>query len=173
MATPTAERMLDLATRHALAEHSGDWAAVLATMSSDPYYEWYPLGIRVRGAEALTMMWERLLTRDDPTLSAILEQSNREWVLKDHVLFTVEWSIAAEGRQEKSRTYAIFGFTDDRIEREICYCDPVMEKFAERAFDKELLAAPGVERIPGFSRPLIPTTATAGSLTDRPGGGDS
>lgn len=63
----TAEQMHELGTRHAQLEADGDLDGVMATLVEDPVYEFWPIGLRARGREAVRRYYEHLIEVFIPT----------------------------------------------------------------------------------------------------------
>lgn len=55
------ERMRELGTRHAQLEAEMNLEGVMATLVEDPVYEFWPIGRRVRGREAVRRYYEHLI----------------------------------------------------------------------------------------------------------------
>lgn len=60
-ATWNVEAMKKLGMRHAQLEAEGDLDAVMATIVEDPVYEFWPIGLRMRGRAAVRRYYEHLI----------------------------------------------------------------------------------------------------------------
>lgn len=58
----TAEAMHALGTRHATAEAEGDLEATMATLVEEPVYEFWPMGKRMVGRDAVLRYYEHLVS---------------------------------------------------------------------------------------------------------------
>ena len=101
----TAERMLDLGRRHADAEAKADLEATMATMVAEPYYEFHPLGLSLRGGDNVrryyTQFYENFLPR---TASYRLIE---EWVNETSVAQEYEIGLRVDGGIETHRVIGI------------------------------------------------------------------
>ena len=59
--TWNAQAMLELGTRHAQLEAEGKLDEVMATLVDDPVYEFWPIGLRLRGRERVRRYYEHLM----------------------------------------------------------------------------------------------------------------
>lgn len=60
-ATWNAEAMRELGMRHAQLEAEGDLDAVMETLVEDPVYDFWPIGLRMRGRAAVRRYYEHLV----------------------------------------------------------------------------------------------------------------
>ena len=58
----TADSMYALGVRHATAEAEGDLEATMATLVDDPVYEFWPMGKRMVGTDAVLRYYEHLVS---------------------------------------------------------------------------------------------------------------
>jgi hypothetical protein len=56
-----AQAMLELGTRHAQLEAEGRLDEVMATLVADPVYEFWPVGLRMRGRDLVRRYYEHLI----------------------------------------------------------------------------------------------------------------
>jgi hypothetical protein len=56
----SADRMRELGERHAQLEAEGDLEGTMATLVDDPVYEFWPIGRRARGREAISRYYQHL-----------------------------------------------------------------------------------------------------------------
>lgn len=56
-----AQAMLELGTRHARLEAEGDLDRVMETLVADPVYEFWPVGLRLRGRANVRRYYEHLI----------------------------------------------------------------------------------------------------------------
>lgn len=59
--TWNAEAMLELGTRHARLEAEGRLDEVMETLVEDPVYEFWPIGLRLRGRDGVRRYYEHLM----------------------------------------------------------------------------------------------------------------
>lgn len=74
----TKEKMRALGTLHAQLEIDGDLEGVMATLVEDPVYEFWPVGLRARGREAVRRYYEHLIDVFIPTQRGF--QLLEEWL---------------------------------------------------------------------------------------------
>jgi ketosteroid isomerase-like protein len=140
------EEALELVMRHAECELRCDWDGALATMTDNPYYLYYPLGLRIRGREAIKEHWQRLLSTPGLGASAISAKL-KNWVLDDSVVTMSEWLVDVADGHVRSRTYALFRFADGLIESESIYADGDTEDLMASALSGDFLSRQGVQRL--------------------------
>ncbi|MGA5507050.1 nuclear transport factor 2 family protein [Streptomyces umbrinus] len=142
------EMKQDLVNRHVRSELAHDWEGALETMTDEPFYEHYPIGIRVRGREAIREMWIRLLNLAD-LVPEIGKATHKQWFTEDTVVEMYEWEIElADGTTMPSRTWTVFHFRDGLIESERVYSDENATRLIKQALGGEqFMTYPGVERV--------------------------
>jgi hypothetical protein len=141
------EQKLELITRHAACEVRSDWDGALATMIDQPYYEFYPLGLRVRGRDAVVEMWKRLAAIPG-FVETLTSTKIRNWVLEDSIVSKWERILELGDGQTLTKTsYGLFHFSGGLIESETILGDSDTSAFVRPAFDEEFLSLPGVERL--------------------------
>ena len=66
----TVEDMHELGTRHAALEAKGDLEATMATLVDEPVYEFWPLGLSMKGEAPVRRYYERCVERfaDNPNV---------------------------------------------------------------------------------------------------------
>jgi len=143
------EEMLAIVDEHSDGEANRDWPRTLATMTSTPFYEFFPYRIRANGPEAIVAAWEGLLPLPCFKMSDGGEFLGREeYIGADSVLHLSEWIFRApDGSRHRTKVIIRYGFAGDRMESETVFMDRSMLPFADTVFDESYLALPGVERI--------------------------
>jgi ketosteroid isomerase-like protein len=140
--------MRALVAEHSDAELRGDWAAALATMTSEPFYEFYPNRLRISGGDAIATMWPRLFalpcfgTEDTTPLSL------EEYVGDDGLMHTMAWIFTgADGEHLPTQVATRYAFEGDRMRSETMFMDTSGAPYVAQAFDAAFRALPGVEQI--------------------------
>ncbi len=59
-----------LARSHADWEERGDFQQLMSTLVDEPVYEYYPLGVQLRGADAILRYYERVRSKYNPYVEA-------------------------------------------------------------------------------------------------------
>jgi hypothetical protein len=128
---------IDLIAVHANCEFEKDWDGVLATMLPSAHYDYFPYRLRVSGAEAMKVMWER--TRSLPCLNLDtgrkivgLERCTNNTTVVDtiHMTFNNE-----EGELINTTVLGIFHFdANDRITSETIHFDANATPYVDRVF---------------------------------------
>jgi hypothetical protein len=98
------ERMLELGTRHAQLEASCDINGTLATMIPEPVYEFFPVGLRMAGADKVRRYYVHLLHEFVPNTTASLIE---EWVSERSVAQEYEIIWDPDGKAEPHRVIGI------------------------------------------------------------------
>jgi hypothetical protein len=57
----SADQMYELGTRHAMLEAEGDLEGVMATVVPDPIYDFWPVGLRATGQDAIRRYYRHLI----------------------------------------------------------------------------------------------------------------
>lgn len=102
--TDAIQRMIELGTRHALLEGRCDLEGVMATLSDDPVYEFYPLRQRMRGRETVRRYYEHLMAEFIPRASSVLVQA---WGNETSVAQEYDITITVDGAEERHRVLGI------------------------------------------------------------------
>jgi len=101
----TKEKMYELGTRHARVEAEGDLEATLATLVDDPVYEFWPLGLTLRGMDGARRYYTHLLGEFVPRTRGYTLLS--EWVNETSVAQEYEINVEVDGRTEAHRVIGI------------------------------------------------------------------
>jgi SnoaL-like domain len=156
----SAEQMYELASHHARLEVQHDFDSVLATMTEDAYYEFYPHRIHVTGADNLKAMWTQIFVNTPGVTSADFVGGNPQeqwWGLKDSLVIKTDWTTKSpDGTTIPSQFFAIFRFAGSKIASETLYVDEPLSLLMDRVFTAELLARPGVTRFGARNPRVLP-----------------
>jgi hypothetical protein len=137
-----------LVDRHAVLEFEEDWEGALATMTPDGFYEWFPSGLRVSGANTITEMWKRLGRLPCFAVAAVTSGTIHVWSAAESIVHCADWSFEAEdGSSPVARLYAVFRFEGALIANETLYTDTVCTSYVDAALGGDFLELTGVERI--------------------------
>jgi hypothetical protein len=63
-------QVLAVGTNHAQVETAGDLDSTMATLVPDPVYEFFPVGLRMRGTDAVRRYYEHLMAHFLPKVEA-------------------------------------------------------------------------------------------------------
>ncbi len=108
----TAEAMYALGTRHATAEAEGDLEATMATLVEEPVYEFWPMGKRMVGRDAVLRYYEHLVSDFMPAqigYRMICETVSPEALSQE---FVIEMH-GADGKPETHRVLGVLYAADD------------------------------------------------------------
>ena len=108
----TVEQMYELGTRHARIEAERDLDALMRTLNEQPVYEFYPLGMKLRGGERVRRYYAQFM---ESFMESILGyELLHEWVNETSVI--QEYDITVRGSQgpETHRTLGILIADGDR-----------------------------------------------------------
>jgi hypothetical protein len=156
----SAEQMYELASHHARLEVQHDFDSVLATLTEDAYYEFYPQRIHVTGADTLKAMWTQIFVNTPGVTSADFLGGNPKeqwWGLKDSLVIKTDWTPKSpDGTIIPSQFFAIFRFAGSKIASETLYFDEPVSLLMDRVFTAELLARPGVTRFGARNPSVLP-----------------
>ena len=101
----TAESMYALGMRHATAEAEGDLEATMATLVDEPVYEFWPMGKRMVGTDAVLRYYEHLVSDFMP--AQIGYEMIAETVSADAL--SQEYVIELHGEDGKPETHRVLG----------------------------------------------------------------
>ena len=105
-----AEKMYELGARHARLEDEGDLEGTIATLVDEPIYEFWPMGLHMRGMANVRRYYEHLFGTFMPSIReyTLIE----EWVSPTSVAQEYEIVVEAGGRPEAHRVIGVL-FVDD------------------------------------------------------------
>ena len=148
--------LCDLHARYEL-EHAFD-RVLSETMVDDPFYLYYPLGIRVSGAEAVKEHWERVMAQPCMSVDRFLSAKEERWFKGGSILQRLEWPVTGpDGVDRITHFWATYDFDEEarRIESETAFADAILiAGLADVFTDESFLAMPGVSRIEMRSQDL-------------------
>ena len=101
----TAESMYALGIRHATAEAEGDLDATMATLVAEPVYEFWPMGKKMVGTDAVRRYYEHLVSDFMPAqigYEMIAETVSPEALSQEYV-------IEIHGEDGKPETHRVLG----------------------------------------------------------------
>jgi hypothetical protein len=144
------EAMWAVVRRHmdrALAE---DVAGPLATMVSQPFYEYHPLGYRIEGHAAIGVMYRRLwaafypyvVTSESLTLGT--GSTSTVWYGENSVAIQ-EWAQIEPPDQERQiiQEIAVFHFEGELLKGETIYCNEPLTTLTRNALGADFLQLAG------------------------------
>ena len=107
------ERMTALGTRHSSAEAVGDLEAVLDTLGADPYYEFHPHGLCMRGGDRARRFYEHFVARFLPLRHDF--QLIDEWVNETSVAQEYVVGLSVDGVVESHRVLGVLFADGERL----------------------------------------------------------
>ena len=100
-----AERMLELGRRHAEAEARADLEGTMETMVPEPYYEFHPAGLILRGGERVRRYYTQFYERFLPMTAHY--RLVEEWANETSVAQEYEIGLRVDGALELHRVVGI------------------------------------------------------------------
>jgi hypothetical protein len=98
-------QLIAIAHRHGQAEAARDLPAILDTLDAEPVYEFFPVGLGFRGAEATRRWYEAFVNEFMPRVSDSALYG--EWIGDTGV--AQEYSVQVRGDDGRLATYRIVG----------------------------------------------------------------
>jgi hypothetical protein len=139
----TRDQMLELVSRHEVAEGTGDVAAAMATLAPETFHELQPLGVKIRSRATVENMYERVLPSQKETVAE--GRRNGVWFSSDGVLCEYEFMVKRAGHAPfMSHVMVAFGFRDDLIYSERVFLGPKHAEIFLAALGRDFLSLPGV-----------------------------
>jgi hypothetical protein len=139
----TKAQMLELVSRHEIAEGTGDVAAAMATLGEETFHELHPLGVKIRERASVNEMYRRVLPSQKQTVAG--GKRNAVWFSADGMLCEYEFAVVTEGRPAfVSRVMVAFGFRDELIYSERVFLGPDHADIFLAALGSDFLSLPGV-----------------------------
>ncbi|MDG2306137.1 MAG: hypothetical protein P8R42_16105 [Candidatus Binatia bacterium] len=115
----TADKMLDLGTRHARLEHEQDLEGVMSTLVPDPVYEFHPIGLCMRGESLVRRYYEELF-RGFVSAARNTELVD-EWVNRSSVAQEYRVELEIDGTLESHRIVGVLFRQGDLLGGERVY----------------------------------------------------
>lgn len=147
--TMSDQEKMDLVDRHAAAELVLDWDATWDTLDPEDSYDYFPLGLRISGREAMQEHWHRLFSH--PALKDLPDTTMKRWCRDEDVVLIALAPVTLPGGQRRlSTNSATYTFRGDKIYRESVFADDLIAALLEEVFDEEFRSLPGVSVIETF-----------------------
>lgn len=130
-----AERMLDLGRRHSEAEARADIEATMQTMVAEPYYEFHPLGLTLRGGDRVRRYYRQFYAHFLPLTAhyRLIE----EWVNETSVAQEYEIGLRVDGVVEAHRVIGILYAEGELLGGERIYAsEGFVRRMAGEMFDE-------------------------------------
>jgi len=141
--TLTRDEMLDLISRHEIAEGTGDVRAAMATLGQETFHEIHPLGVSIRSRATVEEMYGRVLPTQKETVAG--GRRKAVWVSPDGVVCEYEFVVRSTPRKEFiSRVMVAFGFRDRLIYSERVFLGGEHAEIFLAALGPDFLSLPGV-----------------------------
>ncbi|UZW57490.1 hypothetical protein NUH86_18070 [Sphingobium sp. JS3065] len=142
----TKEQMLEILLRHDAAEGRGDLDAVMATVSSNPFYEFHPAGITLDTFDAVRELYRAALPGYVPLLASAKQLDF--WYNDTSCAAEFEFLVPLEsGEFHRAQLFVIIEFDGELLQAERGYIDFIFEKHHTAVLGAELLKFPGVRVI--------------------------
>ena len=138
---------------HGVGEMTRDWDMVLATMTDDCIYRFYPYRLQISGTPSIIELWSRFFTPTGPLpcfdrTKRIPETSETtEYVTEDSFLRVASSALVVDGVQRTSTHVTRFDFEDGLISAETVFFDATFMVYIDTVFDEHFRSLPGVELI--------------------------
>jgi hypothetical protein len=153
--TLDADDMRLLILAHSEGEMQRDFAAALATMGPSPYYEFYPLRLRISGPDPILEMWSRIFGEDgwlhpfDPANHVPDAPFEFEEMVGENAIVHIMGSafVAEDGEQRSTSNVVRYRFEGDKMESETLWVCSNLVPYLDTVFDETFRALPGVEDI--------------------------
>jgi hypothetical protein len=140
----THQEMLALMEKHDAAEAVADVAGTMATVSANPCWEFHPLGYYIRGREALTEMYNRMLHSQADAVKGAVRKNF--WFNDEGYVVEFEFDIVTvDGKPHKSHVVVAFQFEDGLVQAERVFMGTEHAEVVRRALGEDFINLPGVE----------------------------
>jgi hypothetical protein len=112
-------QVLELGSEHARIETACDLEATMATLTADPLYEFFPAGLRMRGADKVRRYYEHLMAHFLPNVESA--DVVDEWCNENSLNQEFDVHIRIDGKLERHRLLGILVVADDLLSGERIY----------------------------------------------------
>lgn len=112
-------QVLAVGTNHAQVETAGELDDTMATLEPDPVYEFFPVGLRMRGTDAVRRYYEHLMEHFLPNVEAATVVD--EWCNENSLNQEYDVQVRVDGRLERHRVLGILVVAGDRLAGERIY----------------------------------------------------
>ena len=106
------EAMLELGERHARVETAGDLEATMATLVDVPVYDFWPVGRRAVGSEAVLRYYEHLVGTFMPSMVGFTLLD--EWLSESSLIQDYEVELKTKNGADKHRIIGILFASEER-----------------------------------------------------------
>lgn len=120
----TREELVDVAHRHAAAEAACDLAGTLATLEGEPVYEFYPVGVQLRGMDNVRRYYEYFFS--EVLQNTLGYELRNAWESDVGLLEEYDIDCRIDGVKQTFRVLSILKFGEKALSGERLYAD---EKF--------------------------------------------
>ena len=140
-------QMEALAELHYREEVANNVEAVMDTLCEDPHYEFYPMGLRIRGRAAVEEMYRRMLVA--PIARTPLELRPRKRTAgPDGLMSEDEATIRDdEGKLHRVAAVSVYSFEGTLMKGERVYLNDAGAALTMQALGPDFLKMPGVDWI--------------------------
>lgn len=97
------QKLIHAARRHVHAEATGDFETTLATFETEPVFELYPVGLRMRGFDATRRYYRHFFDNVAPRFIADRTVGHGEWIGDSGL--TQEYSVTYRDADEHEKTF--------------------------------------------------------------------
>jgi hypothetical protein len=145
------EAMWAVVRRHMDCELAEDVEGSLATMVSEPFYEYHPLGYMIRGHAAISVMYRLMWAAFYPyvvaseSLTLGTGSTNSVWYGENSIAIQ-EWARIKPrgGEAQLIGEIALFHFEGELLKGETIYCNGPLTQLTREVLGTEFLKHPGV-----------------------------
>ena len=111
--------VLAVGMNHAEVETVGTLDETMATLEPDPVYEFFPVGLQLRGTEAVRRYYENLKTKFLPNVedAALVDQ----WCNENSLNQEYDVAVRVDGELERHRLMGVLVVAGDRLSGERIY----------------------------------------------------
>ena len=146
--------MRTVTDQHGIGEMTRDWDLVLATMTDDCVYTFYPYRLQITGTPAIIELWSRFFTPSGPL--PCFDRSTRipdtgtttEYTTDDSFLRVSSSSFVPDDGVKRTSTHVTrFDFEGGLVSAETVFFDSTFMEYIDGVFDDVFRSLPGVEVI--------------------------
>ena len=138
MGTPpgwNAQKMYELGTRHAELEARGKLDELMATLVTDPVYEFHPSGLKMRGGDLVQRYYAQFIENFIPMTAGYTLVE--EWVNESSVSQEYEIVLRVDGALEKHRVIGVLYAEGEQLGGERIYSSELfVRRMAGEIFDE-------------------------------------
>jgi hypothetical protein len=112
-------QVLAVGTNHARVETARELENTMATLGPDPVYEFFPVGLRLRGTDGVRRYYEHLMAQFLPNVESATVVG--EWCNENSLNQEYDVQLRVDGQLERHRVLGILLVAGDRLSGERIY----------------------------------------------------